>query len=66
MGRRSQWDDLGLHVIDDLGPDYEENLRTTKNTDFEQVNTLLDFSQSFILKVKNDGSQRSYGILLHG
>ena len=32
-----------------LGQDYEENLRTTKNTDFEQVKALFDISQSLIL-----------------
>ena len=40
-----------------LGPDYEENLRTSKNTDFEQLKTLFDISQSLIL---------NHGCELHG
>ena len=32
-----------------LGQDYEENLRSNKNTDFEQVKALFDISQSLIL-----------------
>ena len=34
--------------------DYEENLRTTKNTDFEQVKTLFDISQRLILNQKRE------------
>ena len=41
-----------------LGPDYEENLRTTKNTDVQQVKTLFDISQSLIL----DHRSEIYGI----
>ena len=37
-----------------LGRDYEENLRVTKNTDFEQVKALFDVSQSVILNHKSE------------
>ena len=37
-----------------LGQEYEENLRTTKNTDFEQVKALFDISQSLILNHKTE------------
>ena len=37
-----------------LPQDYEENLRTTKNTYFEHVKTLFDVSQSFILNHKSE------------
>ena len=37
-----------------LTQDYEANLRTTKNTDFEQVNALFDISQSLILNHKSE------------
>ena len=37
-----------------LGPDYKENLRTTKNTDFEQVKTLFHISQSLILNHQSE------------
>ena len=43
--RQGQWDDLvNLHVSNNegSGPDYEDNLRTTKKTEFEQVKTWLD------------------------
>ena len=36
-----------------LGQDYQENLRTTKNTDFEKVKELFDISQKLILN-QND------------
>ena len=36
-----------------LGQDYE-NLRSTKNTDFEKVTQLFDISQKLILNHKND------------
>ena len=29
-----------------LGQDYQDNLRTTNNTDFEKVNTLFDISRN--------------------
>ena len=37
-----------------LTQDYEANLRTTKNTDFEHVNALFDISQSLILNHKSE------------
>ena len=37
-----------------LGQDNLENLRTTKNTDFEQVKTLFDISQRLILEQKSE------------
>ena len=37
-----------------LGQDYEDSLRTTKHTDFEQVETLFDISQSMILYHKSE------------
>ena len=37
-----------------IGPNYEQNLCTAKNTDFEQIKSLFDISQSLIL---NHGSE---------
>ena len=47
-----------------VGPGYEEDLRITKNTDFEQVKTLFDILQSVILNHRSENcrSQRSNGI----
>ena len=43
-----------------LGQDYQDTLRTTKNTDFEKVETLFHVSQTLI------GYLRLNGVLLHG
>ena len=37
-----------------LGQDYQDILRTTKNTDFEQVKTLFDISQNLAQYHKSD------------
>ena len=37
-----------------LGQDYQENLRTTKNEDFEQVKTFFGISQKLILDHKRE------------
>ena len=37
-----------------LGQDYQQNLCTTKDTDFEKVRTLFDISQKFILDHKDE------------
>ena len=52
-----------------LGPDYEENLCTTKNTQTSSGLKHCSISRrvwSWITEVKFMGSQRSDGILLHG
>ena len=41
-----------------LGQDYQENLRTTKNTDFDKIKHLMDISQ----KLTTDQKQEVYGI----
>ena len=46
-----------------LDKNWHDNLGTTKNSDFEQVKTVFDISQSLILNHKR--SLRSNGILLH-
>ena len=43
-----------LEAAVDLGQDNQENLRTTKKTDFEKVKTLFDILQKLILTQKND------------
>ena len=42
-----------------LGQDYQVDLRTTKNTDFEKVKHLFDNSQKLILTQKNE----IYGVI---
>ena len=37
-----------------LGADYEKNLFTTKNTDFEQLETLFDVTPKLILEHGNE------------
>ena len=37
-----------------LGEDYQDNLRTTKNTDFEKVKTSFDISQKLILSQQEE------------
>ena len=51
-----------------LGQNYQENLRTTKNTDFEKVKHLFDISQELILNQKDDIWEflRSNGKQFHG
>ena len=53
-----------------LGQDYHENLRTSKNTDFEPVKALFEISQSLILKRKSenfrDGQENVVSEAAHG
>ena len=50
-----------------LGQGYQDKHRTTKNTDFEQIKTLFDISQSLILtKVRYSRYLRLNGIVPHG
>ena len=40
-----------------LGQDYQDNLRTTRDADFEKIKQLFDISQKLIL----DQSQETFG-----
>ena len=51
-----------------LGQDYQDNSRTTKNTDFEKIKQLFDISQKLILDQSQENMEypQLIGIQFHG